>query len=137
MNIALLIYAISAISKLGLATEILSIISGISLCLSSVIYVSSIYDKPNNGRQDNRLLKRIVLWSVLIVVTSTTFRIAIPSEKTAYMILGGYIADKVISNDNIKSNVDNVTSKLNVLVNKKLDLYIKESEESLTKIEKK
>jgi hypothetical protein len=83
------------------------------------------------------LLKRIILWSVLIIVTSTTFRIAIPSEKTAYMILGGYIADNIISNDIIKSNVDNVTSKLNVLVNKKLDLYIKESEESLTKIEKK
>ena len=78
------------------------------------------------------------MWKAFwLVVISAIILILIPSEKTAYTMVGAYAAQKVAENDKVQQ----MSGKVLTIIEQKLDGYIddgfKEAEEKLSKSEKK
>lgn len=133
MDLALLVYGISLLSGFAKFT-ILVIVMSFLWVLANAIYYS---DYCNNGTD---VAKRTIarMWKGFwIGLTSIFLLIFIPSEKTAYTMVGAYAAQKVSENDKVQQ----MSGKVLTIIEQKLDGYIdegfKEAEEKLSKSEKK
>ena len=133
MDLALLVYGISLLSGFVKFT-ILVIVMSFLWVLANAIYYS---DYCNNGTD---VAKRTIarMWKGFwIGLTSIFLLIFIPSEKTAYTMVGAYAAQKVSENDKVQQ----MSGKVLTIIEQKLDGYIdegfKEAEEKLSKSEKK
>lgn len=133
MDLALLVYGISLLSGFAKFT-ILVIVMSFLWVLANAIYYS---DYCNNGTDEaKRTIAR--MWKGFwIGLTSIFLLIFIPSEKTAYTMVGAYAAQKVSENDKVQQ----MSGKVLTIIEQKLDSYIdegfKEAEEKLSKSEKK
>ena len=133
MDLALLVYGISLLS--GFAKfAILIIVMSIIWIFANAIYYS---DYCNSGTD---VAKRTIarMWKGFwIGLVSMFLLIFIPTEKTAYTMVGAYAAQKVAENDKVQQ----MSGKVLTIIEQKLDGYIdegfKEAEEKLSKSEKK
>lgn len=127
MEFALLIYGISLLDKIIGFFIFVSVISGIVLFGGGIISCVSYGDSKKLAESrkvdhDFEIAKRVTKHAAIILVISSLFTIIIPSEKTAYLMLGGYTAQKIVQSDNAQE----ISGKLMKIINQKLDSYIED-----------
>ena len=137
MDLALLVYGISILGKME---PVLGITIGftiaslfiallyrfIALNVESWDGAETIKRKKENRIPTEKWIKRF--FGILAV--TTIFAVAIPSEKTAYMMVGAYATQKIAENDKVQETGQKVLS----IINQKLDSYI---EDGLKQVENK
>lgn len=146
MDLALLIYGISLLGPLSGTAFAVMFISGVAsivLTAANLITRFDTYEYSWNLNKDGTLktsvlegrnfLKSAWKWAVVIFCFSGVVNILIPKEKTAYMMVAAYAAQKVAEN----GTVQDMSGKVLKIVNQKLDQYvddgIKEAEARATK----
>jgi hypothetical protein len=127
MDLALLVYAISLLH--GIGTFFFTMI----LVCCAVGIGNFIYwiDYSSNDEREAGVRKR--LWKAFWVgVVSAWALILLPSEKTAYTMVGAYAAQKVAENDKVQQ----MSGKVLTIIEQKLDSYIDEGiDEAKKKVE--
>lgn len=130
MDLALLVYLISLLHGIGVFFLGLIVLGVFAILANGIYYV----DYCNNGTD---LAKRTVarMWKAFwVAVIAAWVLILIPSEKTAYTMVGAYAAQKVAENDKVQQ----MSGKVLAIIEQKLDGYIDEGiEEAKKKIEDK
>jgi hypothetical protein len=106
MTFAFLIYLISVLSSL----KFLLITSALILFVCLVIYFIVILVEDKENAYGNKFIFTTVLLATLAAVT--------PSEKTAYMMIGGYVAQQMVQSE--------TSEKVVKIINMKLDQFIAE-----------
>jgi small basic protein len=143
MDLALLVYGISVLGKLGVmfATVItfgVCIFTGAALV--RLFHTKETYDSQRDneikqGRRDASVT--VMKYAGSIVVISILMNVFLPSEKTAYTMVAAYAAQKVSENDKVQQ----MSGKVLTIIEQKLDGYIedgiKEAEAKVNKQAKK
>jgi hypothetical protein len=132
MDLALLVYVISLLHGIGAFFFCL-------ICACGLVGVGNfIYwiDYSHDDEQEAGVKKR--LWTAFwVAVASAWMLILLPSEKTAYTMVGAYAAQKVAESDKVQQ----MSGKVLTIIEQKLDGYIddgiKEAQDKLEKKEKK
>ena len=127
MDLALLVYGISLLH--GIATFFigLTMLAGLSM-IANFIYLSETYDKDKIDGTWKRIWK-----SFWVGVFAFWVLILIPTEKTAYTMVGAYAAQKVAENDKVQQ----MSGKVLTIIEQKLDGYIEDGiKEAEDKVEK-
>jgi hypothetical protein len=129
MDLALLVYAISLLHGIGTFFVALIMACG-AVAIGNFIYW---IDYSNSSEKEAGVKKR--LWKAFwVTVISSWMLILLPTEKTAYTMVGAYAAQKVAENDKVQQ----MSGKVLTIIEQKLDGYIDDGiEEAKSKIEKK
>lgn len=128
MELALLVYAISLLQ--GISTFfIMSIVALLIMSVILGVYIGdsgakSYYtDKENAERTAGATSATKWLWRNLCIgIAAAWVLILLPSEKTAYTMVGAYAAQKIAQDP----KVEQMGSKVLVIINQKLDQYVDE-----------
>jgi chromate transport protein ChrA len=129
MNLALLVYAVSLLSKFGGVADFL-IAASSAMLIILVVITSDILDAEEWWSKFRRFVKPLAT----IIVVSLIVRVILPSEKTAYMMIGAYTAQKLAADP----RTGEVGDKVLTIINQKLDSYITEgASEAVKKINPK
>jgi hypothetical protein len=133
MDLALLVYAISLLHGIGAFFAALIMLCG-AVGIGNFIYWIDSYS-PSEAKVAG-IRKR--LWKAFwVAIASAWFLILLPTEKTAYTMVGAYAAQKVSENDKVQA----MSGKVLTIIEQKLDAYIddgmKEAEDKLKKAEEK
>lgn len=130
MDLALLVYAISTLEGVKAILGGLVALS-VLVCLALFIYMGDQYG--DNNQNKTWAWKRIKLWFATGLVSLFIFAL-LPSQKTAYTMVGAYAAQKVAENEKVQQ----MSGKVLQIIEQKLDGYIDEGlEEAKKKLEKK
>ena len=144
MDLALLVYGISLLHGIGSFFVATIIICGATTFILSMYRATECDRKSYYSTEENDARvaggKNAVKWIKRLIVTgiiSAWILILIPSEKTAYTMVGAYAAQKVVENDKVQA----MSGKVLTIIEQKLDGYIedgiKEAEDKLEKTKKK
>lgn len=129
MDLALLVYAINTLSGIR---GILGALVGLSalIVLGLFLYMGDQYGEDNK----NKLWawKRVKMWFG-IGLASVFLVVLLPSQKTAYTMVGAYAAQKIAQDP----KVEQMGAKVLVIINQKLDEYIDEGIEKAVEKAKK
>ena len=132
MELALLVYALGLITSIhGLLVILVALVFPISILAFGSMMNMEHWGTLKQSYRDNTIkdaAKLIVARNLKItkrlcigMVVAILLLVAIPSEKTAYMMVGAYAVQKVAQDP----RTEQTTSKVISLINKKLDEYIK------------
>lgn len=140
MDLALLVYAISLLSPIGTVMTITAIIAALAI-LGLMMYrgaecsQETWYDKDRNKLQTEK-----AAWAMSrvgdafkVLIPAVFILIVLPTQKTAYMMVGAYAAQKVVEN----KSVQETSGKVLTLINQKLDHYIDEGIAEAVKVPEK
>lgn len=129
MELALLVYAISLLPKIS--AFLLAVVIGCGIgCVAFTLYRvaelpinswdSDSYRQEKKEKQPfaEKWMKRFGITALIVSALS----IAIPSERTAYMMVGAYTAQTIAQNEKVQETGKKVIE----LINQKLDSYIDE-----------
>lgn len=95
-----------------------------------VIYCLCHLDATEENRNKFKKFNfRTAKWTIPFAVFLTLLTALLPSEKTLYLMAGGYFGQQVVQSEQV--------GKVVKIIDIKLDEYLKEAEEKLTKKEKK
>jgi NADH:ubiquinone oxidoreductase subunit 6 (subunit J) len=129
MDLALLVYAINTLSGIR---GILAALVGLSalIVFSLFLYMGDQYGEDNK----NKLWawKRVKMWFG-IGLAAVFLVVLLPSQKTAYTMVGAYAAQKIAQDP----KVEQMGSKVLTIINQKLDGYIDEGIEKAVEKAKK
>lgn len=130
MDLALLVYGISLISKTEVILSCGVIFGGIASLLFATLISSWAFDgneyswdKDQNGQLKEKVVnmrnlqKRLLKISIWITSICIVFSIVVPSEKTAYLMVGAYATQKIAENDKVQETGEKVLK----IINQKLD----------------
>ena len=143
MDLALLVYGISVLSKLGVVIGLAIGFGAIVMIISTLVRVfhtretwdSQRDEQIKQGRRDASVT--VMKWSGSVVLVAVLLNVLLPSEKTAYTMVGAYAAQKVAENDKVQQ----MSGKVLTIIEQKLDSYIedgvKEIEDKAEKAKKK
>lgn len=130
MDLALLVYGISVIGSIGpvLGMTVGLTITALTISLIYRFAALSIESWDSENTKKRKLDDRVPLekWIKRLfgILGLTVFLIVtIPSEKTAYMMVGAYAAQKIAENDKVQETGQKVLT----IINHKLDSYVDES----------
>lgn len=133
MTLALLIYTINTFSNLKSVASATTAVSSVIIVLLTIAYLVSMdWSNTEKFRDAIKAGGIINLW---IIGISLAIQVIVPSERTSYMMVGGYIAENISTSDQFNKSLTeagNLTGKLTTIINNKLDGYIKETEKELT-----
>jgi hypothetical protein len=135
MDLALLVYGISLLDSLDKLFVFLvfaaSIVSGVSIVYTLTHKFDS-YEYSWNCNPDGTVKQsvlenrasgvKIMKRGLITLVVLLVIQIFIPSQKTAYTMVGAYAAQKVVEN----KGVQETSGKVMTIINQKLDKYIDE-----------
>jgi len=131
MDLALLVYAISLLHGIGAFFTALILLCA-AVGVGNFIYWIDSYGEDRVEGVRKRLWK--AFW---VAIVSAWVLILLPTEKTAYTMVGAYAAQKVAENDKVQQ----MSGKVLTIIEQKLDAYIddgmKEAEDKLKKAEEK
>ena len=134
MDLALLVYGISVIASIKIPLIIGTILfaAGFAgLTIAKMIYVTpSEYDRKYKIQEYTETKNAVNRWwkTVGIVAAVVTFfNVITPSEKTMYVMVGAYAAQKITENDKVVA----MSSKVLKIIETKLDGYIDDAEKEL------
>ncbi len=129
MDLALLVYGISLLNGIGAFFFMTAFASGAGLFFFAMwkftetderVYHS---DKENKRRVENGVM--CIKWMKTFCITgliSAWLLILIPTEKTAYTMVGAYAAQRVAENDKVQA----MSGKVLTIIEQKLDGYIED-----------
>lgn len=141
MDLALLVYGISLLHSFNnlliaiIATSV--VVSGISILVylgfrltepSKYDYMDkpkAEVDKSWNDKKD--FVAKIIKFSIPIFFVVSIISILLPSEKTAYIMVGAYTAQKVAENPEVQK----LSGKVLTIIENKLDTYVDEAEKKI------
>ena len=136
MDLALLVYAISVIATIKTPLMILTLVLLITTIILIVLKMAwetpSSYDRSYN--LDGYEAQKVAFnkwWKVSIIsfAVVTFFNIITPSERTMYIMVGAYAAQKVSENEKVAT----LSSKVLKIIESKLDTYVEEAEQEVKK----
>lgn len=135
MDLALLVYGISLLDGFGRLLGFITAMAAISAFVAGIHQVGYRFDSYEyswNCNKDgtikdsvlaNRALSsKIFKWSLVTSLILSFILVLIPTQKTAYTIVGAYAAQKVAENDKVQETGGKVLT----IINQKLDQYIDE-----------
>ena len=126
MDLALLVYAISLLKPLNDALGVVNICITLLVCLG--LFFALI-----NAVNHWKWFKSKLVWMVVTFCVVGTIKIFIPEEKTAYMMVGAYTAQKIAQDPKTAQ----IGARILTILNQKLDLYIAEGLEQAEKATEK
>lgn len=106
MEFALVIYLISMLSNLGIMLGVMTFVTFVAVLFYLIWYSTegtSIYRREKH---------KFRTWPVYLAVVLGVFTTVIPSEKTMYMMVGSYAAQKVVESKMAKDVVKIIELKL-------------------------
>lgn len=139
MDLALLVYGINVLGKLGVALGILTFFSLAILAISTIVRLfhsketwdSQRDDEIKGGRRNASVT--VMKYAASVLGISLLLNVFLPSEKTAYTMVAAYAAQKVSENDKVQQ----MSGKVLTIIEQKLDGYIEEGvAEAKKKIDK-
>lgn len=127
MDLALLVYGISLLDGMKALFLAGSLASGIIIISQFFYWIDGYDDKRTEG-----CLRRA--WKAFwVLLVCAIVLVAIPTQKTAYTMVGAYAAQKVAENEKVQQ----MSGKVLTIIEQKLDGYIEEGlEESKKKVSK-
>jgi TRAP-type C4-dicarboxylate transport system permease large subunit len=144
MDLALLVYGISLLHGISAFFVSAIVICGVGNVFFFMWYVTetdrkSYYSqKENDEREANG--KMCIKWIKRLLATAAIasfLLIFVPTEKTAYTMVGAYAAQKVAENEKVQQ----MSGKVLTIIEQKLDSYIdqgiKEAEDKVKTVKKK
>ena len=142
MDLALLVYGINTLGKLGVVLGLATGFGVIVFVLSTLVRVfhtketwdSQRDDQIKQGRREASVT--VMKYAGSVVVISVLLNVILPNEKTAYTMVAAYAAQKVSENDKVQQ----MSGKVLTIIEQKLDGYIEDGikeAESKVKKEKK
>lgn len=139
MDLALLVYGISlldGLDKLFVAITMISVMAAGASLIYTLSHKFDSYEYSWNCNKDGTVKQsvlanrasgvKIMKWSIIVLFISATIQIFIPSQKTAYTMVGAYAAQKVSQDERVQET----GSKVMAIINQKLDKYIDEGIEA-------
>ena len=126
MDLALLVYGISLLHGIGVFFVLLMIAAGITMAGNFIYWVDT-YENDKARIEGCRTRAWKAFW---VGVIACWILILLPSQKTAYTMVGAYAAQKVVENDKVQQ----LSGKVLTIIEQKLDGYI---EDGLKEAEKK
>jgi Na+/H+ antiporter NhaD/arsenite permease-like protein len=141
MDLALLVYGISLLDKFHVLFAVLTAVAVITLMGSLMFRATELSvntwdsestkkEKRNGHPSNHRISWTAAICALLFILVN----IIIPSEKTAYTMVGAYAAQKVAENPQVRD----MSGKVLTIINQKLDHYVEQGIEEATKrVEKK
>jgi hypothetical protein len=144
MDLVLLVYGISLLTPIGSVAMMVALISvfaivGLMIYRASECSQESYYNSERNEQRakDAEWAMGRVGVALKVLIPTVFLLIVLPTQKTAYMMVGAYAAQKVAEN----GKVQETGSKVLQLINQKLDDYIDEgiaeAEQKAEKLTKK
>lgn len=137
MDLALLVYGISVLGNIAPALGMLMFASFFAFVIALVYRLAGLNIESWDGEAKikRKMEARPVVekWAkriFAVFAVSTILMVIIPSEKTAYMMVGAYATQKVAENEMVQQTGQKVLT----LIEQKLDTYI---DEGLKQAEKK
>jgi hypothetical protein len=140
MDLALLVYGISLLGGLKSFLIFVAVIAGVAAAVCGVYTATWFFDgyeyswNLENGKLKPQLataretMKKGFKYCLIAFIVLLPLPNFIPSEKTAYTMVGAYAAQKVAENPEVK----NISSKVITIINQKLDHYIEQGIEDAT-----
>lgn len=147
MELALLIYFISIIHPLENLIMCIVMLMFVSVVVLSIVWLAN-FEEPKYIDIDElekkreliisvkQRLKKLLSWILILDLIN----IAIPSERTAYMMLGAYAAQTVAQSeqmDKVLSESSKISNKILTIVNNKLDTYVDDTIKEVDKVASK
>lgn len=135
MDLVWLVYGISLLSGfhgMFLAAVIISTITTMVLLIyrAAECTQATYYDKAENEHR-----AKMAEWAMghakttfIVFVSSATLLTFLPSEKTAYLMVGAYATQKIAENDKVQETGGKVLT----IINQKLDEYVDEGIKAAT-----
>ncbi len=128
MDLALLVYGINVLGKLGVVLGLATGFGAIVLIISTLVRVfhtketwdSQRDEQIKQGRRESSVT--VMKYAGSIVVLSVLLNVVLPNEKTAYTMVAAYAAQKVSENDKVQQ----MSGKVLTIIEQKLDGYIEE-----------
>lgn len=137
MELALLVYAISVLPNLATLAGLVCLIGlPILLVLLLLLFIElepSLYDTKEGAEYKLKKRKTCVKWSRaigVVIAISAVFAALLPSEKTAYIMVGAYATQKIAEN----VQVQETGRKVLTIIDQKLDQYITEGLQKSEKV---
>jgi arginine exporter protein ArgO len=139
MDLALLVYGISVLSALIPTFGAILIIGGIILLVTVITRMIDLtpndwdsertkFNKSEKRTLYDKFIKRL---GILLCIVAF-LNLFIPSERTAYMMVGAYATQKIAENDKVQETGQKVLT----IINQKLDSYVEEGLKSVEKVKK-
>ena len=128
MSLALLVYFIYSISGLKLILSLATVCSFCTLFASTMIKLgrenySWHYDRNRNLKEDvkhfRNMIDKIVKYSSISLLVSSFLVVIIPSEKTAWLMVGAYASQKIAENDKVQE----LSGKVITIIENKINEY--------------
>lgn len=130
MDLALLVYAISTLGSLHNVLSVLLFISSLASIGFGIAVVSTVLDpeeyswnldKEGNLKpkvaQSRKTTMRCAKWSVGIALAASGLLVLLPSERTAYLMVGAYATQKIAEDPKVQETGNKVLQ----VINQKLD----------------
>jgi hypothetical protein len=141
MDLALLVYAISLLHGFGVLGVTILTGCGAAIFFFGMWFMTETDEKSyyspqlNKQRKENGVMcKKYMTRAFWVGVATSVFMIFLPTEKTAYTMVGAYAAQKVAENDKVQQ----MSGKVLTIIEQKLDNYIEEGiQQAQEKEEKK
>ena len=134
MDLALLVYGISLLSGLKSFLIFITVIAGVAAIVCAVYTATWFFEsyeyswnmengevKPRIVKARETMLKGIKIWGIVFVCLLPLPNL-VPSEKTAYTMVGAYAAQKVAENPQVQQ----ISGKVITIINQKLDHYVEQ-----------
>jgi hypothetical protein len=136
MELALLIYGVSLLPQLSASLGWLLFVLVIPMIISGITWLVNTDDRYLSESEKERAkttvdsartwFKRSVIWFFIAGAMNTL----LPSEKTAYMMVGGYVSQTIVQSDamgRVVSESSKISGKILDIINNKLDGYVEET----------
>lgn len=134
MELALLVYGISLLKGVGGFLVMFSIVAALVFVGSAIGFIAQTFDGDYSWNYDSKgnlkdtvvnsraFTKKALKYSTIVLIISQLFLIALPSEKTAWTMVGAYTAQRVAENPKVQA----MSGKVVTIIEQKLDSYIDE-----------
>jgi UPF0716 family protein affecting phage T7 exclusion len=140
MDLALLVYAISLLTPIGTVALLTVIIASIAIGIMLIYRGAECSQETWYNKEKNQQQTEKAKWAMSrvgdafkVLIPAVFILIILPSQKTAYMMVGAYAAQKVVEN----KSVQDTGGKVLTLINQKLDHYIDEGIAEAVKVPEK
>ena len=139
MDLALLVYGINVLGKLGVVLGLATGFAIIVFVISTLVRVFHAKETWDSQRDDQIKQGRraasvtVMKYAGAIVGISILLNVILPDEKTAYTMVAAYAAQKVSENEKVQQ----MSGKVLTIIEQKLDGYIAEGiKEAESKVNK-
>lgn len=138
MTLALIVYLIYSLSAIHLFLKVGLFIAVMTLIVTFVIRLAredySWYFNRDGTLKDEikafrNMIDKSIKYSSIIAIILSFFITIIPSERTAWMMVGAYTGQKIAENEKVQQ----LSGKVVTIIENKLDDYINEQVEKVNK----